>query len=190
MEKSVPHSICCSFLFRKTGSDIHWSLYRVFIVFTRSQIEPRVTWLHPPPSPSLPHTVQNVFSSPWTSGQDEVTGLTMELAKDSSPFILPKYPQQRNILLQKIGFCIWWPSQSETRPHTSPRNTPTISDLDSVSCHSKGGLKHCFLETSFTNSEDIPHESTAQRELTTIPKWAASSCTAIIQLERDWDGDL
>lgn len=114
----------------------------------------------------------------------------MELAKDSSPFILPKYPQQRNILLQKIGFCIWLPSQSETRPHTSPRNTPTISDLDSVSCYSKGGLKHCFLETNFTNSEDIPHESTAQRELTTIQKWAAPSCTAIIQLERDWDGNL
>ena len=58
-----------------------------------------------------------------------------------------------NMLLQKIGFCTWMPNQSETRPHTCAKNTPTISALESVDCGSKWGIKHCFLETNFTNIE-------------------------------------
>ena len=52
-------------------------------------------------SPSFPitaQTVQNVFSSPRTYGQDEATGSAMRLAKCSSAFILIKYPQERNVL--------------------------------------------------------------------------------------------
>lgn len=68
----------------------------------------------------------------------------MRLAKGSSPFILVKYPQQRNVLQPRSvkhaaseNRFLYLVAQPETRPHTRARNTPTISALESVACGSK-----------------------------------------------------
>ena len=133
---------CCSTVKRlltpvqKDRSDIENNLSTEYSSSSHPQIlEPGGAWLHPPPSPSLPQTAQNIFSSPWTYDQDEATGSAMRLEKVSSPFILIKYPQHGklysldlwNILLQVIGFCIWLPSQSERITYICARNTPFLS---------------------------------------------------------------
>ena len=124
----------------------------------------------------------------------------MRLVKDSSPFILPRYPQQRNILQprsveysaseNKILLLIAQPIRDKI--HKSPRNKPTKSALASVSCGSKGGIKHCFLETHFSNIEEIPHEFIAQKELTAFRSRLPNLDLLLFNFRERcrWDGNL
>ena len=86
-----------------------------------------------------------------------------------------------NILLQ-----VWILLPSQRWDHIHVLETHH-SALESNSCDSKWVLKHCFLETSFTNIVDISYVLTMQRKLTTFQNWVALEWTAVIQLERDWD---
>ena len=91
-----------------------------------------------------------------------------------------------NMLLQKIGFCNWLPNQSETRPHTCARNTPTISALESVSCGSKWGIKHRFLETNFTNIE----MSSLHKENWQPFRSGLLNHGLLLFTFREWDGNM
>ena len=140
----------------------NWFLYRVFIAFTHSQIlESWGAWLHPPPSPSPPRLFRMSSAAP---------GLRAKMKPQDQPWGWQSVPLHLfwssilsrgtfcsldlwNMLVQRIGFCTWLPNQSETRPHACARNTPTISALESVAWGSKWGIKHCSLETNFTNIE-------------------------------------
>ena len=161
-EDASPQSRGCSLLFRKTRSHIETDFSTVFIAFTHSQIlESWGAWLHPPPSPSPPRLFRMSSAAP---------GLRAKMKPQDQPWGWQRVPLHLswssilsrgtfcsldlwNMLLQKTGFCTWLPNQSETRPHACARNTPTISALESVACGSKWGIKHCFLETNFTNIE-------------------------------------